>query len=158
MLSKAFQFFLFSCICVGFVVCTTPAKADPFRKFKIPQADTTIKKDSLRYPIADRRGDPFSSTSRNPFDLLDTSFLKKEVEYDPITKEYYIKEKIGSTIYRKPMAMSYEEFMRLRGQQMELENFRRRSKTSSFWFKIQSVKKLFICFEKNSTEYQYGIT
>ncbi|HSC54986.1 MAG TPA: cell surface protein SprA [Phnomibacter sp.] len=126
---KGFHSFLFTCLSVGFLLCANTAQADPFRKFRVPDSDST-KKDSLRYPISDRRGDPFSSKSRNPFDLPDTGYLKQEVEYDPVTKQYYIKEKIGNSLYRKPTAMTYEEFMRLRGQQMELENFRRRSNTN----------------------------
>lgn len=36
------------------------------------------KKDTTRFPIADRRGDAFSIPSRNPFDIRDTLLIKKK--------------------------------------------------------------------------------
>ena len=87
------------------------------------------KKDSLRFPIRDRRGDRFSWKSNNPFDLSDTSIIKQDIEYDPVTKQYYINEKIGNTIYRKPTSLTFEEFQRLQSQQAEEDYFNARSRT-----------------------------
>ena len=47
-------------------------------------------KDSLHYTIKDRRGDFLSQPSNNPFDLSDTSVVKRRVDYDPATKTYSI--------------------------------------------------------------------
>ncbi len=85
------------------------------------------QKDSLRYPISDRRGDLFSSKSNNPFDLRDTGLLKQSVEYDPKTKQYYIVEKIGNQYYRTPTSFSMEEFLRLQGKKDEEDYFKKRS-------------------------------
>ncbi|MCA0383585.1 MAG: cell surface protein SprA [Bacteroidetes bacterium] len=126
---KAFFSILLCSCCVVLLLSSHTAQAEPFRKFKIFDTDST-KKDSLRYPISDRRGDPYSGYRRNPFDLPDTGYLKQKIEYDPVTKQYYISEKIGNSYYRKPTAITYEDFMRLRGQQMEMENFMRRSNTN----------------------------
>ena len=93
-------------------------------------SDTTRKSnnsDSLRYPISDRRGDYYSSGSRNPFDLSDTGYIKRSVEFDPETRRYYIVEKIGSRYYRTPTSMSFEDYLKMRAQMDEEENFRRRS-------------------------------
>ena len=49
--------------------------------------------DTNRYPISDRYGDPYSNPNRNTFDLKDTAFIKRNIEYDPKTKQYYIVEK-----------------------------------------------------------------
>jgi cell surface protein SprA len=103
------------------------AKASPF--FEIPDQDTT-KGDSLRYPIYDRRGDEYSWGRRSAFDFRDTGYLKRDIEYDPVTKQYYVIEKIGNSIYRKPTYLTFDEFMKLRGKQMELENFNKRAATS----------------------------
>lgn len=131
MFSRALRFVLTTCLPVGLLLLHLNATAGPFRFFAPPLTDTTTgKKDSLRFPISDRRGDPYSGYRRNPFDLLDTSFLKQSVEYDPVTKQYYITEKIGSSYYRKPTAISYDEFLKLKGQQQERENFVRRSNTN----------------------------
>ena len=85
------------------------------------------QKDSLRFPISDRRGDPFTSTTKNPFDLNDTALIKKSIEYDPKTKSYFIKEKIGSTIYRKPTTVQFDEYWRLQNQQAEKDYFKKRA-------------------------------
>jgi cell surface protein SprA len=85
------------------------------------------QKDTTRYPISDRRGDPLSNQSNNPFDLRDTSLIKRDIEYDPKTKQYYITEKIGDIYYRKPTSMSFDEFWRLRAQQSESDYFKKRA-------------------------------
>lgn len=90
--------------------------------FAQPKQDTT-----LRYPLQDRRGDRYSWKNKNPFDLRDTAFIKQTIEYDPVTKQYYIVEKIGNQYYRRPTYLTFEEFYRLQAQQQEAEYFRRRA-------------------------------
>ena len=72
--------------------------------------------DSLRYPLQDRRGDWLSSQNNNPFDIKDTSFIKQNIEYDPVTKQYYITEKIGDIIYRKPSYLTFDEMYRFQSE------------------------------------------
>ena len=86
-------------------------------------------RDSLHYPLQDRWGDPISNPQDNPFYLTDTSFIKQDIEYDPVTNEYYINEKIGDTYYRKPTYLTYDEFWALEGQQQEDNYFNERSQT-----------------------------
>ncbi len=85
------------------------------------------QKDSLRFPISDRRGDPFSVKSNNPFDLRDTGLIKQSTEYDPKTRTYFIREKIGTLNYRKPVALSFEEYQRFQAQKSETDYFKKRS-------------------------------
>jgi cell surface protein SprA len=85
------------------------------------------QKDSVHYPISDRRGDPYSNPSRNPFDLRDTSLIKRDIQYDPVTRQYYIVEKIGNTFYRVPTILTFDEFMRLQSQRDEADYFRKRA-------------------------------
>jgi cell surface protein SprA len=85
------------------------------------------QKDSLRFPISDRRGDGLSDISNNPFDLGDTTLIKRSVEYDPATRQYYIVEKIGSTYYRTPTTLSFEEFWRIMSRQSEVDYFKKRA-------------------------------
>lgn len=113
---------------VSAIVCTALMQKalaspypDPFHK-KIPLASDTI-----RPSATDRYGDPFSYPNRNPFNLQDTGFIKRTVEYDPVTKQYYIVEKIGKQYYRTPMAFSIKEFMDLKGKEDEKEYFRKRA-------------------------------
>ncbi|MDP9230493.1 MAG: cell surface protein SprA, partial [Bacteroidota bacterium] len=83
--------------------------------------------DTTRYPIYDRRGDPYTYPGHNTFDLKDTSFIKRTIEYDPVAKEYYIIEKIGNKYYRTPMTFTIKEFLDLQGHNDEVEYFRRRA-------------------------------
>ncbi|HKH62602.1 MAG TPA: cell surface protein SprA, partial [Flavitalea sp.] len=83
--------------------------------------------DSLPYPITDRRGDPYNYPARNPFDVKDTSFIKRTIEYDPKTKQYFIVEKIGNQYYRSPATFSQEEFLRLQANKDEQAYFRKRA-------------------------------
>lgn len=80
-----------------------------------PANDFRLPADTNRYPSIDRYGDPYSYPNRNTFDLKDTSFIKRTIEYDPKTKQYYIVEKIGTQYYRSPVAFSMEEFLKLQG-------------------------------------------
>lgn len=85
--------------------------------------DTTI------YPIKDRRGDPYTYGNRHAFDLSDTSFIKRNIEYDPVSRQYYIIEKVGDRYYRAPMTFTMKEFLALQGRQDEADYFRKRANT-----------------------------
>src|SRR5690242_12064398 len=95
--------------------------------------DTTRRTggDTTRYPIRDRVGDPFTYQSNNPFNLSDTSYIKRDIQYDPKTKQYYIVEKIGNSYYRSPTYMTLDEMMRFKARQSENEYFRKRANTLS---------------------------
>ena len=83
--------------------------------------------DTLHYPLVERRADPYSTPNRNTFDFRDTSFIKKTIEYDPKTKQYYIVEKVGSHYYRTPTSFSMEEFINLQGHKDEQDYFHKRA-------------------------------
>ncbi|MEJ7673604.1 MAG: cell surface protein SprA [Chitinophagaceae bacterium] len=101
------------------------------------QDSTSIKKDTvpllsttLRYPIQDRRGD-FISTDKRTFDLNQPSNIQDSIAYDPVSKKYYVYEKIGSKYYRTPTWYTFEEFMRLQSKKDEREYFQKRANTLS---------------------------
>ena len=79
------------------------------------------------HPLQDRHGDPYTYPNRNSFDLKDTGFIKRSIEYDPVTKQYYIIEKIGDKYYRTPSSFTREEFLRMQGRKDEVDYFRRRA-------------------------------
>ncbi|MFM2137714.1 MAG: hypothetical protein RJA57_21, partial [Bacteroidota bacterium] len=83
--------------------------------------------DTNRYPLQDRRGDPYTQPTRNGFDLRDTAFIRRTVEYDPRSRQYYVIERIGNRNYRTPVSFSMDEFVRLQGQQDERDYFKKRS-------------------------------
>ena len=84
--------------------------------------DTTV-----RFPLNDRRSDAYSNPGRNTFDFRDTSYIKRNIEYDPKTKQYYIIEKIGSSYYRTPISFSMQEFLNMQGKKDEIDYFKKRS-------------------------------
>lgn len=83
--------------------------------------------DTTRYPLNDRYGDPYSNPGNNTFDLKDTAFIKRTIEYDPKTNQYYIIEKIGNRYYRTPTSFTMEEFVRLQGRRDEEDYFKKRA-------------------------------
>ncbi|HEY0731410.1 MAG TPA: cell surface protein SprA, partial [Chitinophagaceae bacterium] len=90
---------------------------------------TGFFQDTTKYPLSDRRGDPYTYRNRNSFDFNDTAYIKRNIEYDPVTKQYYVIEKIGDRYYRTPMTFSMEEFLRIQGREDENEYFRKRANT-----------------------------
>ncbi len=86
--------------------------------------------DTLRYPIQDRRGD-FISTDKRTFDLNQPSNITDSVAYDPVTKRYYVYEKVGSKYYRTPTWYTFDEFMALQAKKDEREYFQKRANTLS---------------------------
>ncbi|MBS1933158.1 MAG: cell surface protein SprA, partial [Bacteroidetes bacterium] len=106
-------------------LCCAKVSASPYQK-----ADTTAPAktaDTLKFPISDRRGDPFTFPDKNPFNLKDPKNLRDSIEYDPKTKQYYIVEKIGNKYFRKPTYLTFDELMRIRAQQSEDDYFRQRA-------------------------------
>jgi cell surface protein SprA len=102
-------------------------------QLKPPFQDTITKKvpdtlvGKLRYPIADRRADFLTQPSNNPFDIRDSSLLKRKVDYDPITKQYYITEKFGTGYNRFPSTLSFDEFWKLKTRKDEQAYFMQRA-------------------------------
>src|SRR4030095_11273018 len=85
------------------------------------------RSDTTRYPLYDRYGDPYTYPNRNPFYLQDTSFIKKNIIYDPDTKQYYVEEKIGTQYYRTPVSFSMKDFIDMQGKKDEEDYFRKRA-------------------------------
>ncbi|MDQ6757443.1 MAG: cell surface protein SprA, partial [Bacteroidota bacterium] len=92
--------------------------------------NNTSNKDSLPYPIHDRRGD-FISNEQRTFDLKLPSNITDSVAYDPETKRYYLFEKIGTRFYRMPTWYTYDEFMVLQSRKDEIDYFKKRANTLS---------------------------
>jgi cell surface protein SprA len=89
--------------------------------------DTTGKKDTLKYPLKDRRGPNITDPSRGGIDLKDPANINKTVEYDPVTKQYTVTEKIGNQYYRNPTYMNFDEFYKLQSNQSEKDYWQKRA-------------------------------
>lgn len=95
------------------------------------EQDTSTKDTSatLRYPIEDRRSDHYTNQATSgTIDLKDPAKIEKKVEYDPVTNQYVIYEKIGDRYYRTPQTMTFDEFVKFQNKQQEQKYFEMRSK------------------------------
>ena len=113
-----FKYLFFSVLSI--VLCSS-------HSFAQRKDSTGITSDSMRYPLYDRRGDRFTWKNKNSFDLPDTGIIKENIIYDAKTKQYFIEEKIGNTIYRKPTTLTFQEFYRLQSKKYEDDYFKQRS-------------------------------
>ncbi len=117
------------------IICSTllflikdPVSAQLNKNLKL--ADTVVKpnlKDTIHYAIRDRRGDFLSQPSNNPFDLRDTSFIKRNVEYDPVTKQYYVREFINGRLVKTPTSLNFKEYWKLKSDKDEKAYFLQRA-------------------------------
>jgi cell surface protein SprA len=99
--------------------------------FLLNSSDTVVPnyKDSLPYPMKDRRGDFLFGTPRSTYDFDMPANFTDSVVYDPETRRYIIYEKIGNKFYRSPATYTYEEYWQLRGRQSEIDYFKKRANT-----------------------------
>ncbi|MBC7485853.1 MAG: cell surface protein SprA [Cytophagaceae bacterium] len=89
--------------------------------------DSTIKKKRKKtqpnYTPQDRMGDPYAEPdNRSPFELKDPDVIKKEVELDTSLDHYNVNEKVGDQDYRTPSEVSFEEYYKMKNQEM-LKNY-----------------------------------
>lgn len=124
---------LIGCFVFTLAVClmnTGSVNATPFFKNTILNVgDTTVPgyKDSLHYPIKDRRGDFVSNFNKSTFDFSNPSNIRDSVVYDPKTRRYVVYEKIGNKYYRTTTSYSFDEYWQLRARQSENEYFQKRA-------------------------------
>jgi len=74
----------------------------------LPEVDTT---GNLPYPFKDQPAFGYSDQDSLKLYLNKPSNIKYEVEYDPITGQYVLYEKIGNLNYRLPQSMSLEDYI-----------------------------------------------
>ncbi|NEU10210.1 cell surface protein SprA [Flavihumibacter sp. R14] len=74
------------------------------------QTDTV----KLAYPFKDYKTLPVQRTPG--IYLPNPSNIRRTVEFDPISKQYIIRERLGDRLYRPPQYLSIEEYQRLENQ------------------------------------------
>ena len=76
----------------------------------LPASDTNPKGDTtLRFPFSYESTLPGSGQS-SPLFLKNPSNIKTNVEYDPVTRQYYYTYKVGNETYRIPTTYSFNEY------------------------------------------------
>ena len=77
----------------------------------------------LRYPINDQ---PFLNLyqKKHPFDLGIPSNIEREVVFDPVTRQYIIREKLGNRLYRPSQYLTIDEYQTVEGNQLKRNYWR----------------------------------
>ena len=75
-------------------------------------------------PLKDRRQDFINDPNRNPVDLEDPASVTREVEYDPETGTYIVRERMGSFDFRPPTYLTFDEYLEYRQQQQKDRYFK----------------------------------
>ncbi len=118
------RYYVFICILLLlFLKGSVSAQVNVGSKTTADTSQLNKQKDSLRYAIKDRRGDFLSQPSNNPFDLRDPSLIKRNVEYDPATKQYFIREFVNGRSTKVPSSLSFNDFWKLKSDKDEKAYF-----------------------------------
>jgi hypothetical protein len=88
-------------------------------------------RDTLPYPIHDRKGDVMSDNKKSTFDFKTPGNITDSVAFDYNTRLYTVYEKIGGKYYRTPTTYTFDEYWAIRGRQSENEYFKKRANTMS---------------------------
>lgn len=75
-------------------------------------------------PVTERYGDFVTDPKTNPFDIT-PSIIEQKVEYDPVSGNYIVFEKIGDEYFRTPTYLTFNEYLDWRSKQEEKEYFNR---------------------------------
>ena len=126
------RYYVFICILLLlFLKGSVSAQVNVGSKTTADTSQLNKQKDSLRYAIKDRRGDFLSQPSNNPFDLRDPSLIKRNVEYDPATKQYFIREFVNGRSTKVPSSLSFNDFWKLKSDKDEKAYFSYHSRATA---------------------------
>ncbi len=73
-------------------------------------------------PLTDNYDNSIYDSSTNPFDLKPSNIVQT-AEYDPVTGNYVIYEKIGEEYFRTPTVMTFEEYVEWQNKENEKRYF-----------------------------------
>ncbi|MFM6976668.1 MAG: cell surface protein SprA [Sphingobacteriaceae bacterium] len=89
-----------------------------FAQTPVQKPDST----QLVYPFRDSKTLLFKKPAG--ISLPNPANVQRTVEFDPISRQYIIKEKVGNQFYRSPQYLSIEEYQRLENQQIKKNYWR----------------------------------
>jgi cell surface protein SprA len=97
-------------VALGFLHQGKTLGSNTYASFPPDSNDTDTNKVDLKYPYEDQSASPFEQT--NPLiDLNDPENIKKELQYDPITGNYFYVQKMGDSLdYRPENYMTFDEY------------------------------------------------
>ena len=128
-----FKFLFFATLVIALLNATARGFRPSFAFYE-PAADDTakidspkVKKDSLRFPIYDQTGEPYTDYHRpGSIDLKDPKNYNKSFDYLPDSNRYDFHEKLGSEFIRNPTYMTLDEYLKYKGAVDEDSYFQRR--------------------------------
>ena len=92
--------------------------------------DDSTKKDTLKYPIRDKKSDEFNRI--NQFDLRDPDNVRTDIEYNPEDKTYTFQKKIGDHSFGSPKPMTFQEYLEYQRKKDQQDYFRQKSQATNF--------------------------
>lgn len=106
-------------------VCTGIAQGGLAGTNRQNSTSDTSSTDSVKltYPLRDYPFLNLNSGKRTGLGLENPSNIKREIIYDPATKQYIIRENLGNTLFRPPQYLSFEEYQRYENRLMMRENW-----------------------------------
>ena len=88
--------------------------------FFLPDPFEAISQDTIP-PFEERFGNFVDDPVDHPFDLRDPALVERDIEYDPVTGNYYITERIGDEYFRMPTYMTFQEYLEWSAQKEQDE-------------------------------------
>jgi len=118
---------------LAILILASSLVARPYTELPIPKPDsppdTTTQ---LLYPIPADKGLPEQELEdQSPLYLSDPPNIRREVVYDPLTKQYVFISKIGDFQYHTPTVMSEKEYLNFKNRQGIDAYWKERAKSSS---------------------------
>ena len=122
LLGSIFALLILSAVWISSAAVMMQTKASP----KAAIDTDTVKKApiKLRFPFKDQSDSLSGNVIKSPLYLKDPSNITEEVDYDPITKQYTIRHKVGSFEFTRPVVLDFKEY-----QQYDLEKSLR-----NYWY------------------------
>lgn len=110
--------------------------------FDLPlQGVDTGGKDTLKYPIKDNK---IAGEKSNSVDFKDPGVVKKEVEYDPETGMYVVREKVNGRDVRAPRYISFEDYARYEAEKGKKDYWKQKSNAGDILNTQSIVPKLYV--------------
>lgn len=123
--------FMLVCIGLAFVVNIKLAYASSSRLSPFLPPDSTNTA-NLHYPfVGDANMFYIGNPNTNALYLKPPKNIQRTIEYDPLTNQYVVKNKMGTLDYRRPNRLTMQEYMTLDEQESVMSYWKERSASAS---------------------------
>jgi cell surface protein SprA len=136
-------------IALAAVIANATARAyRPFYRFFVPKADSPevkkTKKDSLKFPIHDKTGDPVTDNNLpKSIDLADPPNINRNFEYDADSNRYNYNTRLGNDFLTNPTYLTLDEYTKYKGAQDERSYWQRRMDALMLFNKTPELPQMY---------------